>query len=454
MPSRPTRTRSSSTARSARGRRSSRCRTTPCCAPAASSPTSRRSGSWRPRRTATLTRRRGFCRGRRTPAASTGTGGSAPRYALQGYWAGSTVHGDAEAIDTLQRSNVHSFQRPDSTDLDLRSVAHVAERLRRVGWCSARSAASASGSRPTSASRVPGFDINDIGFMRRADQRDDEQLDPGALRHAVRSTCAASATTSISGRAGTTTATGSNSAVQRQRARDVHEQLGHRHRRQPQPAAVRRPRDPRRARASIGNRQRSLLDLSRERRAPAGRPAATFSSSRPTAWARRSSRSARRSPIGPSSFLKVSAGIRFSRNHDESQWVEDTDDGHYVFGRLRPEDRRPDRAVELHRHAGAVDSGVHGAVRLGRRLLELQGAGERPVEVVRRTLRAVRVRRQPRLQLPLVPDDQRAALGIQARLDAVRRLAAGTRGHARARRLRLLDRTSAASSTRRRATCS
>ena len=41
---------------------------------------------------------------------------------------------------------------------------------------------------------------------------------------------------------------------------------------------------------------------------------------------------------------------------------------------------------------------------------------------------AVRVCRQPGLQLPLVPDDQRAALGVQARLDAVRRLAAGPRG--------------------------
>ena len=38
-----------------------------------------------------------------------------------------------------------------------------------------------------------------------------------------------------------------------------------------------------------------------------------------------------------------------------------------------------------------------------------------------------RLRRQSRLQLPLVPDDQRAALGVQARLDAVRRLAAGAR---------------------------
>ena len=36
----------------------------------------------------------------------------------------------------------------------------------------------------------------------------------------------------------------------------------------------------------------------------------------------------------PSSFLKVTGGLRFSRNHDESQWVEATDDGRYIFGRL------------------------------------------------------------------------------------------------------------------------
>jgi Domain of unknown function (DUF5916) len=37
----------------------------------------------------------------------------------------------------------------------------------------------------------------------------------------------------------------------------------------------------------------------------------------------------------PSSFLKVSAGFHVSLNHDESQWVEVTDDGRYVFGRIR-----------------------------------------------------------------------------------------------------------------------
>jgi hypothetical protein len=33
----------------------------------------------------------------------------------------------------------------------------------------------------------------------------------------------------------------------------------------------------------------------------------------------------------PSSFLKVSAGLRLSLNHDESQWVEQADNGRYVF---------------------------------------------------------------------------------------------------------------------------
>jgi hypothetical protein len=37
----------------------------------------------------------------------------------------------------------------------------------------------------------------------------------------------------------------------------------------------------------------------------------------------------------PSSFLRASVGIRLSLNHDESQWVEATDDGRYVFARIQ-----------------------------------------------------------------------------------------------------------------------
>ena len=39
------------------------------------------------------------------------------KYAIRGFLAGSTVHGDPTAIDELQRNNVHSFQRPDSDNL-------------------------------------------------------------------------------------------------------------------------------------------------------------------------------------------------------------------------------------------------------------------------------------------------------------------------------------------------
>ena len=38
-------------------------------------------------------------------------------YSLSGFWAGTTVRGDAQAIDRLQRNSGHSFQRPDARTL-------------------------------------------------------------------------------------------------------------------------------------------------------------------------------------------------------------------------------------------------------------------------------------------------------------------------------------------------
>ena len=38
--------------------------------------------------------------------------------------------------------------------------------------------------------------------------------------------------------------------------------------------------------------------------------------------------------VRPSSFLRVSGGLRFSRNHDQSQWIEQDARGQYVFGRI------------------------------------------------------------------------------------------------------------------------
>ncbi len=92
------------------------------------------------------------------------------KYAFQGQWAGSSVRGDASAIDLLQRSNVHSFQRPDSTTL-----RYDPTRTALNGYAGTASISKIGGERVRFRSNVsltsPGFDINDLGFMRRADDR-------------------------------------------------------------------------------------------------------------------------------------------------------------------------------------------------------------------------------------------------------------------------------------------
>lgn len=92
------------------------------------------------------------------------------RYAVQGYWIGSSVRGDAEAIRRIQESTVHSFQRPDAD--------HVEEDPTRTslngnGGSISISKIAGSKARFTSSAgfKSPGLDINDVGFMRRADTR-------------------------------------------------------------------------------------------------------------------------------------------------------------------------------------------------------------------------------------------------------------------------------------------
>jgi hypothetical protein len=64
--------------------------------------------------------------------------------------------------------------------------------------------------------------------------------------------------------------------------------------------------------------------------------------------------------------------------------------------------------------ADAVDSDLHAAVRVGRRLHGVQGTRGRPQHELRISLRALRVRRQSELQRPLLPLDERRPLGIPA----------------------------------------
>ena len=93
-----------------------------------------------------------------------------PRYSIGGYAVGSSVRGDAEAIADLQESNVHSFQRPDAGHVDL-DVTRTALN----GYGAGLSVNKIGGERTRFSSnaslRSPGYDINDVGFLRRADQK-------------------------------------------------------------------------------------------------------------------------------------------------------------------------------------------------------------------------------------------------------------------------------------------
>ena len=72
------------------------------------------------------------------------------------------------AIDLLQRSNVHSFQRPDADHVE---IDPFAETLR--GHSGMASFGKIAGERTRMnfnvAYKSPGFDVNDLGFQQRAD---------------------------------------------------------------------------------------------------------------------------------------------------------------------------------------------------------------------------------------------------------------------------------------------
>jgi hypothetical protein len=91
-----------------------------------------------------------------------------PRYAVTGYWAGSTIQGGSDAIDALQQSAVHYYQRPDAGYLDYdpsaTSMSGHAGMLgvQKVGGQKVRFSFAGT-------YKTPGFEVNDVGYMRRAD---------------------------------------------------------------------------------------------------------------------------------------------------------------------------------------------------------------------------------------------------------------------------------------------
>ena len=93
-----------------------------------------------------------------------------PRYSVTGYWAASHITGSTEAISRLQENTVHAFQRPDADYVELDRNATALS-----GHAGSASFGKISGERTRFNSYVgfksPGFDSNDLGFMRRADEK-------------------------------------------------------------------------------------------------------------------------------------------------------------------------------------------------------------------------------------------------------------------------------------------
>ncbi len=90
-------------------------------------------------------------------------------YSLSGHWAGSSVSGSSTAIADLQRSAVHTFQRPDAEHVQFDPSAtslrgHAGQAmLQKIRGERTRVQLALS-------YRSPGFEINDMGFLRRADE--------------------------------------------------------------------------------------------------------------------------------------------------------------------------------------------------------------------------------------------------------------------------------------------
>ncbi|MCA1586725.1 MAG: carbohydrate binding family 9 domain-containing protein [Acidobacteria bacterium] len=91
-------------------------------------------------------------------------------YSVSGFWAGSRLAGSTDAITQLQENNVHAFQRPDAGHLDVDQSASSLG-----GHGGAASFGKIGGERTRFSAyygyKSPGFDMNDLGFQRRADER-------------------------------------------------------------------------------------------------------------------------------------------------------------------------------------------------------------------------------------------------------------------------------------------
>ena len=252
------------------------------------------------------------------------------RYALRGYWAGSTIHGSADAIDSLQQSTVHSFQRPDADYLEHDPAATS---LNGYGTSVGISKIAGSTTRFNSSVAVksPGFDINDLGFMRRADQRSMSHWfqwrneRPNKWRRSFRWNLNQWGTWNYGG---DRLDLGGNVNAHWMFINNWSTGMGL--------TSNARPFNDRATRGGPGAYGNPNLTywqyINTDERRPFMLSNFLFMGTdhRGSRW-----RSAEPSVTWrPSSFLSVSGGFRWNANRDDSQWIENTEDGHYVFGHL------------------------------------------------------------------------------------------------------------------------
>ena len=190
------------------------------------------------------------------------------RYAIQGYWAGSSVRGSTAAITELQESTVHSFQRPDADHLEEDVDADVAERLRRVDraqqdW---RIESPLQLELRLQESRLR-HQRRRLPPPRRS--ADDGQLAAVAERHAVEVPAQLPLQPQSVGVVELRRRPHGHGR-QRQRALGVRQQLEHRDGVQPQRAQLRRSRDARRRPRRLLQPELELLELPEHRRSQGG----------------------------------------------------------------------------------------------------------------------------------------------------------------------------------------
>jgi hypothetical protein len=90
------------------------------------------------------------------------------RWQLFGSWAGSRIAGNAGAIERLQLSSVHYFQRPDADHVELdRTATSLSGHMGNVGF--AKIAGERTRGSISMGYQSPGFDPNDLGFVQRTD---------------------------------------------------------------------------------------------------------------------------------------------------------------------------------------------------------------------------------------------------------------------------------------------